>query len=741
MTFTNQFLTFRRLSIAATCAALTACGGGGGSAPATNTPAGVAAPADTTAQAAATVTANTAATATVAATTAVTATAVAAVAITDVRFQNTDSANVQNNTPFTFGQVFNVGQISPTDVISGRLDDGTVVPLQVDVKATHPDGSVRHAIISGILPSVAASTTRTMSLLKGGAAPATATGTVSNLMKAGFSASFHAKINGVDYFVSADDLLKTTAPTSWLKGGVANEWQVSAPLHTADGTQHPHLTARFAVRWFESLKKARVDLTVENDWAYEPSPQKFTYDASILIGGKTAYSLPNFTHLHHTRWRKMYWFNGTEPTVTVKHNVAYLIGTRALPNFDQSLSIPNDAIAGFLNRWQSANIDPMGNGLTTGYMPTTGGRDDIGLLPNWAASYLLSQDSTLKEITLRNADLAGSFSSHYRDKKTGRPVSLMDYPYMTINGRWTDTMNPATGKYENFPDCAPGMCDSPYTHDASHQPALAYLPYLVSGDYYYLEELQFWAMWNAFETNPGYRNNIQGVVASEQVRGQAWSLRTLAEAAYITPDKDVMKTAFTNIINSNLDWYNNTYLNDPTANKLGVIVNGYALGYDNGTGLAPWQDDFFTSAIGHVAELGFTKANNLLMWKAQFPINRMVGDGACWVDGAIYQIHVRATDSSPYYTSIGQAYANSHTADFNALQCGSQAMAGSLGLQVGEMTGYSYSNVGYPSNMQPALAVAADIGGATGKKAWAQFMARSVKPDYRYGPQFAIVPR
>jgi hypothetical protein len=33
------------------------------------------------------------------------------------------------------------------------------------------------------------------------------------------------------------------------------------------------------------------------------------------------------------------------------------------------------------------------------------------------------------------------------------------------------------------------------------------------------------------------------------------------------------------------------------------------------------------------------------------------------------------------------------------------------------------------------------VGGTAGKAAWALFAARPVKPDYRYAPQFAIVPR
>jgi hypothetical protein len=340
------------------------------------------------------------------------------------------------------------------------------------------------------------------------------------------------------------------------------------------------------------------------------------------------------------------------------------------------------------------------------------------------------------------ATLAGSWSAHFRDKNTGRPVSLLDYPYMTIAGHVGDTVNPATKKAEAFPACATTTaCTTPYTHDASHQPALAYLPYLVTGDYYYLEELQFWAMWNQFETNPGYRQNIKGLLSSEQVRGQAWSLRTLAEAAYITPDNDRLKSHFTQILESNLDWYNETYTNNASANKLGIIVNGYALVYNDGKGMAPWQDDFFTSAVSHVAELGFTKAVPLMLWKAKFPVDRMTAPGVCWIDGSIYSLNVRDSAASPYYATMAEAYKASHTSDFANLSCNSSEMATALHLKLGEMTGYSDGTAGYPSNMQPALAAAADVMGPAGKAAWALFLTRSVKPDYRNAPQWAIVPR
>jgi hypothetical protein len=644
--------------------------------------------------------------------------------------------------PVTFGQVFAPGALRPGERLDGKFSDGSTIALQLDVKARHPDGSVRHAVVSALLPHLAAGKPLAMALVKAGPAGASAKAeSPAALLAAGFRASANATIDGQRYSASADKLLAAPAAAAWLAGPIAREWEAWAPLANAQGVVHPHLAARFAVRWYPQAHKARVDVTIENDWAYEPGPQNFTYDAEVSVGGKTVYARPALTHLHHARWRKLFWW-GEAPMVDVGHDSAYLIASRALPNYDRSLSIDPASLAALQSQWSGARTEPMGVGVAMAAMPTTGGRPDIGLLPSWGAMYLLSMDPRAKAVTLGTADLAGSWSMHYRDKRTGRPVSLLDYPYMTLAGLPTDTRNPATGKYESFPTCAaPGACATPYKHDIAHQPAFAYLPYLVTGDRYYLEELQFWAMYDVFSANPGYRDNVKGLLKPEQVRGQAWGLRTLGEAAYITPDADPLKSHFVRILDNNLDWYNATYSNNPAANKLGVLINGYALGYENKTGLAPWQDDFFTAAVGHVWDMGFYKAKALLAWKARFPVARMVGDGACWVDGAIYAMKVRDSAASPIYGSIGEAYRASHKPEFLALPCGSPAMAAALKLAVGEMPGYSSAASGFPSNMQPALAYAAEVTGEAGKKAWTRFMARSVKPNYSTAPQFAIVPR
>ncbi|MBC7404618.1 MAG: hypothetical protein H7252_02895 [Cytophaga sp.] len=647
----------------------------------------------------------------------------------------------QSTVPVSFGQVFAKGDLPSSASLTAQLSDGSALAIQVDVKATHDDGSLRHAVISATLPKLAANTTETIKLIRNSAAsiPAVAV-TPSALLAAGFNAGINITLNGQTYSASADSLLKSGKYFTWLAGAIANEWQVSAPLKNAQGVEHPHLTARFAIRSYAGQNKARVDVTLENNWAYEPGPQNFTYDTQILVGNQTVYSKTALTHFHHARWRKVFWW-GAEPQIHIQHDTAYLIASKAVPNYDQSIVFTAASITPIKAKFTGAVTEPMGSGMAQPYMPAPGGRPDIGLMPGWAATYLLTMDKDAKKATLGTADLAGSWSMHYRDKTTDRPISLVNFPYMTLLGNSGDTVNPATKKSESFPICG-GICTNTNTSDSAHAPAFSYLPYLVTGDYYHLEELQFWAMYNLFQSNPGYRDNIKGLFHQTQVRGQAWILRTLADAAFITPNNDVLKTQFITFLSDNLDWYNQSYSNNVSSNNtLGAIFDGGSTEYNNSRGIAPWMDDFFTSATGHARELGFSKAIPLLAWKAKFPITRMTDPSTCWILGAIYALNVRDSATSNYYTTMKEAYLASNPSTLASLSCASTEMAANLALKVGEMTGYANEATGFPSNMQPALAYSADSGIAGGQNAWQVFIKRSVKPDYSTGPQFAIVPR
>jgi hypothetical protein len=678
--------------------------------------------------------------------------------------------------PVTVGQVFAKGDVAAGQSIAATYK-GAAAPLQADIKARHDDGSVRHAVITAVLPQLGAGETASLQLA---AAPSTGTpaGTRPDaLLASGFKAQVRLTIGGVAYSADAAQLLASKPYSTWLAGPLANEWQVSGPL-MAGTVAHPHLSVRFAIRSYalagtDRPGATRVDVTLENNWAYEPDPRNLTYDVEVIVNNEVKYSKAALTHFHHARWRKVFW-TGVDPRVHVKHDIGYLLGTRALPNYDRQVVPSQTALAKMKTDWDAADSGPMAMPLVNKYMPSTGGRPDIGLQHAWAAMYILSMDARARQVAFGLGDLAGSWPIHYRDKNTGQVVSIADYPYVRDVRIGSDSYNPVTKKHEDMPRCTSaetGACTTPYTPDTAHQPSFAYLPYLLTGDAYYLDELHFWANWNLVTMNPYYRSLAKGLVKGNQVRGQAWALRTLGHAAYITPDAHPMKAYFNQVLQNNLDFYNATFAGSAT-NQLGFIDNtatSYAVAYGGptgpNTGIAPWQDDFFTSAVGHLHELGFASAKPILDWKARFPIGRMMAPGYCWIDGAVYALMVRPSAASAYFSSFADAYqatmrnndgtpmVNSTGARYLDQPCGSQAQADwrtqadkdartwRTPWLAGEMTGYATSPEGYPSNMQPALAMAANTGLPNAWEAWNRFINRSVKPNYSERPQFAIVPR
>jgi Chitobiase/beta-hexosaminidase C-terminal domain len=693
--------------------------------------------------------------------------------ITDIKIENTGGA--QTNVPITFGQVFAVGEVPSGSSVAGKTSSGAAIPLQVNVKATHADGSARHAIISAILPSLASGQTESIaftSAVMGSTTPVTPT----TLLAAGFTARVDVAIGGITYSAAAENLL-AGSKIQWLAGSIANEWIVSAPIKTASNVAHPHLTARFAIRSYAGSNKTKVDVAIENNRTFTAGSQNFTYDAKVFVGGAQVDTITALEHYHHARWHKTFWWGTAAPQIHVKHNTDYLIASKAVPSYDRSVVPAESAIAGLVTSLTADKVGPMKAGLALPYMPNTGGRKDIGPLPGWYVLYLLSMDKRAKDVMLSIADGSGSWPIHYRDEtdandmpvridKTGNDVaSNAPYKDISINSNLVNS-GPLP-----VPRCANGsttLCVTPLTPDTSHQPSLVYLPYLVTGDYYYLEELQFWASWNPLGTGGLYRDYAKGLVRWDQIRGQAWDLRTLGQVAYITPDAHPMKQYFQSMVSNNLSYFNTVYTSG-NPNLLGILdgaeANAFkAIHYPTwqvlDTGISTFQDDFFTWSIGHLAELGFTEAQPLLQWKSKFPVGRMTDPAYCWTLAAVFVTAVRPSTTSPLYGSLADVYAatfqNLVGKDGTKLidkACGSQAQAdwltqnsgngvsGEGNIQAGEMIGYSDSAAGFPSNMQPALAVAVASGVSNAQAAWVKFINRTDKPNYSLEPQWAIVPR
>lgn len=664
-----------------------------------------------------------------------------------IRIENLGAG--QENVPFTFGQVFKVSALMPGQGLAGQLSNGDLVPLQIDQKATHADGSVRHAIISGVLPTIFEKEERELKLVtaKAGAGKPFSLSQIPDGV-------VELTVDGTKYSTNGS---KFGDVIEWLSGGVVAEGIVAAELRDSKGNLHPHLTVRAGIRAY-STGHLRVEVIVENTTTFTPGANNFKYDVAVSLNGKKLFEQKALTHYHHARWHKTFWI-GDDPMIHVKHDPAYVISTKAVPNYDLTAAPQEKNLAALSKRITAENSALMAVGPINKAMPTTGGRPDIGPLPSWYAMYLLSADKRARDVMMVAADGAGSWSVHYRDENTGYPVRIDSDKNKNISTH----MNLGNKGPLPVPRFATGKAtlSTPYTNDTAHQPSLAYLPYLLTGEYYYLEELQFWASSNVLETDPGIRQFDKGLVNWQQVRGQAWSLRTLAHAAYITPDNHPLKEYFVKQVDNNIEFYHQTYV-EGNPNKLGVYdgsgKNSFPI-----KASAPWQDDFLTWSFGNLVELGFEKALPILEWKAKYPVGRMTDPEFCWMAATAYHMEFRPSAKEPLFENLGDMYRFNFSGDkvsfesktlrhpdglkFIDQPCGSKEQAAWLtktngyNWDVGRMVGFSDSTLGYPANMQPALALAAQFGVAKADKAWERFDSRARKPDYRGEPQFAIVPR
>jgi len=325
---------------------------------------------------------------------------------------------------------------------------------------------------------------------------------------------------------------------------------------------------------------------------------------------------------------------------------------------------------------------------------------------------VVSGDERAKASTLANGDAGGSYSIHYRDETNGYPVSIALHP------TWTEQDN-------SLPSVI--STSQPYTHDEAHQPSIAYVPYLLSGDYFYLEELQFWATWNLVYINAAYRQYEKGLMAG-QTRAQACSLREIGRAAAITPDDHPLKSYFNGVVINNIANTNALYADNPSASPLGIMKDYY----DGYTNLALWQHDFYTWTYGHLVDLGFSQAVPMRNWMAKLQVGRM-GQSLteyCYVYAAPYRISVGPNDTTSY-------------PDFRTWYQAvwpSESQSPCPAPTPNNMIGYSDAATGYPSNMRPALAtsVDADLPGAL--DAWNRFIIGS-QPNFNDEPEWAVVPR
>ena len=180
------------------------------------------------------------------------------------------------------------------------------------------------------------------------------------------------------------------------------------------------------------------------------------------------------------------------------------------------------------------------------------------------------------------------------------------------------------------------------------------MPYLVTGDYYYLEEMYFWAGWDIGDSNYSYRQGTKGII-TEITRGEAWAIRNVADAANMAPDGDLEKPYLNEKLSNNLTYWTQKYVqngNYPSIRYWQATLASDRPDADLDASCShftsPWMDDYMLLALGHIKDIGYP-SHALVNWLGQSIINRFSAPGYNPNRGAVYHIPVK------YWVSPGVA--------------------------------------------------------------------------------------
>ena len=420
--------------------------------------------------------------------------------------------------------------------------------------------------------------------------------------------------------------------------------------------EHPRLPAEVKV-WFrpdlpdEEDGSVRMEIVVETGSVRQNLPARniAQYTVRIWRGGRQVYHETVNNHWYRSRWR---WQSRPRPVLLTWEQLA---DHPCVPRYDGRLS------CGFTPSASSYCYDgPMDLAGIYPNMTATGERFDIGPVTEYIAEYLCTGSDMARGTLLAQAEASGSLPWHFRDEETLAPLNTIDHSSATIyaatpTSQWPTVAMPA---------------DTGIELDVAHQPQLAAIPFLMTGDPYYLEELQFAATYNLLS---GPRT-APAQWGSGQVRAYAWSLRTLALAAALTPEDApswlLPRAYWVEQLERCRQYSEDRWINQvnasytehfPAYDVFRVIGANFGDAQDGAlqpnTYVASWEEDFATTIIAWVVVMGFESWRPMLNYKVQDTIAR-VTPASGWVRArpSVYHHPLRDNPDAPWYGGWAEAW-------------------------------------------------------------------------------------
>ena len=370
------------------------------------------------------------------------------------------------------------------------------------------------------------------------------------------------------------------------------------------------------------------------------------YDYTVTVQGQDKVSEKGIVHVWGQRFRKSAW---DRPLVT---DIATLRAAKMVPAFKRLHAGQNSTTS-------SPGYKTLGLAGLTGFMGQTGERPEIGIMTEVQAEYVATQNPFALASLMAQAEAAGSWSLFFRDSRTHLPPDWVNDPFWyTDRSFYPDQGSSQTAHPVNISLKAddPNIFPDIPSFGGNHAPALGFLPYLLTGDDWHLESVEFEASMqhgsNRYKVS-GLANDFTngGGSGDGEPRAWAWEVRDFgyAELARFYETQNAPKPAaglpiayWQSLVKGYLAAVIRDYMNAPANSSLQPHPRFFS--FCEWDTISLWEQDYVGFVLNHLSEAPVKSAADFVTlrdWKRQSNLAR-VDPNSGWpvLQQAWYRLYV-----------------------------------------------------------------------------------------------------
>ena len=263
--------------------------------------------------------------------------------IVGMALQNNSSADIAAR-PLTFGQVFVSGQVPATANLVAIIK-GVSQPVQMDVKTTNPDGSVRMSVLTLQQPAIPANSSINLMISSAGTTPGTAL-----TLAAIPGYSFVVDLTFTDGTTFHSDVAQAVIAAAskasyWMKGPQAVKARIDIPIKSS-----MHLVVD-VTKYADG--STATDAQFNNDISMSTVGGTLSYTANINFNGKVTSF--NLTHYQYQNWHRVFYSAG-KPEVNIQHDVAYLIKAGAVLPYNLAMGVSASVLQSYAQQMSAGDV-------------------------------------------------------------------------------------------------------------------------------------------------------------------------------------------------------------------------------------------------------------------------------------------------------------------------------------------------------------------------------------------------